>query len=48
MKTAFFSRASPDSLSCITLRIGIFEGAILHDELSLSINILAILLLLYC
>ncbi|MFT7472549.1 MAG: hypothetical protein ACI8XU_002449 [Kiritimatiellia bacterium] len=46
LKCAFFSRFTSDSLSRLCSQIRIFEGAILHDEHSLSINILGILPLL--
>jgi hypothetical protein len=39
-------RFAPDLLSRFCSQIRIFEGAILHDELSLSINILSILTVL--
>lgn len=44
LESEFLFRITPDSLSRISSQIRIFAGAILHDELSLSINILAILL----
>jgi len=40
----FSSRFVPDSLSRTSTLIRIFEGVILHDELSLSIKLLSILL----
>jgi hypothetical protein len=43
LESGIFSRFMPDSLSRLCLHIRVFEGAILHDELSLSINILSIL-----
>ena len=42
----FFKWITSDSLSRISSQNRIFEGAILHDELSLSINILSILTVL--
>jgi|GEM_PF-6159494 len=40
----FFSGFTPNSLSRIGSQIRIFEGAILHDALSLNITILSVLL----
>ena len=41
----FFNWITSDSLSRISSKTRIFEGAILHDELSMSINILSILMI---
>jgi hypothetical protein len=41
----FFKWITSDSLSRISSQTRIFEGAILHDELSMSINILSILMI---